>query len=77
MNIEYRDEVERLFREAECQFGQICENPITGAKWVSGHDPVEPQKEAAYGHLPLATGLPGQDRRTRPRYHFRTGTPMI
>jgi hypothetical protein len=43
---------------------KICENPVTGSRWVSGVDPVEPQMQAAWRAL-LArqwfamTGPPG------------------
>ena len=43
MSLQYKNKVDRLFRE----FEQICVNPITGAKWVSNVDSIEPQKQAA------------------------------
>jgi hypothetical protein len=39
--------VERLFREAPDRHYEIRENPVTGGRWVSGVDPVGPQKHAA------------------------------
>lgn len=37
--------VDELF--ADFRYGQNCENPVTGAGYVHGVDPIEPQKEAA------------------------------
>ena len=61
MSLQYKNQVDRLFREIEQK--QICVNPITGAKWVSDVDPIEPQKQAA------CRGLAARDRfdRTAPQ----------
>src|SRR5262245_10610029 len=40
-------QVERLFREAPDRFQKMRRNPVTGSCWVSGLDPIEPQKRAA------------------------------
>jgi len=40
-------QVERLFNEAPDRFEQIRRNPVTGSQWVSGVDPIAPQKLAA------------------------------
>jgi hypothetical protein len=45
--MDFKPYVDRLFREANNQKGQICENPVTKSKWVPGPDPVGPQKRAA------------------------------
>jgi hypothetical protein len=39
--------VEDLFAKNPGQHGQQCENPITGGRYVSGLDPIEPQKRMA------------------------------
>jgi hypothetical protein len=39
--------VDRLFRETGAARGDLCKNPITGATFVWGDDPIKPQKEAA------------------------------
>src|SRR5580692_1300817 len=43
----YKAEVDRLFREAHLPRGSVCENPVTGSKFVPGFDPIKPQKERA------------------------------
>ena len=40
-------EVERLFNESPARYGENCRNPVTGAGYVHGVDPVASQKEAA------------------------------
>jgi hypothetical protein len=45
--MDYKAEVDRIFREAFLPRGSICENPVTGGKFVRGVDPVKPQKERA------------------------------
>jgi hypothetical protein len=40
-------EVERLFSETSASHGEVCENPVTGGRFVYGIEPIEPQKEAA------------------------------
>ncbi len=40
-------EVDRLFREHPPAYDQYCRNPVTGAGYVGGRDPTEPQKRAA------------------------------
>jgi hypothetical protein len=47
----YEFRVERLFREAPDRLEATRRNPVTGGHWVSGLDPVEPQKQAAYRAL--------------------------
>ena len=42
-----KNEVERLFRLLHAKRGGLCHNPITGAPFVWGVDPVEPQKRDA------------------------------
>ena len=44
-------EVERLFSENPAQSNGLCTNPVTGAVYVRGVDPIAPQKEAAYRAL--------------------------
>jgi hypothetical protein len=44
-------EVERLFSENPAQSNGLCTNPVTGADYVRGVDPIAPQKEAAYRAL--------------------------
>ena len=41
-------EVERLFNESPARYGENCRNPVTGAGYVHGVDPIAEQKEAAY-----------------------------
>jgi hypothetical protein len=43
----YEVEVDRLFREADLERGSVCENPVTGSKFVPGIDRIKPQKERA------------------------------
>lgn len=40
-------EVERLFAELNAKPGEGCDNPVTGAGFVWGDDPIAEQKEAA------------------------------
>ena len=42
-------EVQRLFGEA--QYGDYCTNPVTGAHYIHGADPIGPQKMDAYRAL--------------------------
>ena len=44
-------EVERLFGEISAKRGDLCWNPVTGAEFVYGLDPIKKQKEAAYRRL--------------------------
>jgi hypothetical protein len=45
-------EVRRLFGQlAPARFGDICVNPVTGGRWLSGLDPIEEQEQAAYRAL--------------------------
>jgi hypothetical protein len=44
-------EVERLFGQISVQRGELCWNPVTGAEFVYGLDPIKPQKEAARRRL--------------------------
>jgi len=44
-------EVERLFGQISAQRGDVCRNPVTGAEFVYGLDPIKKQKEAAYRRL--------------------------
>lgn len=39
--------VEDLFAKNPGQYGQQCENPVTGGRYVGGLDPIEPQKRMA------------------------------
>jgi hypothetical protein len=39
--------VEDLFAKNPGQYGQQCENPVTGGRYVYGVDPIEPQKAEA------------------------------
>jgi hypothetical protein len=43
----YEAEVDRLFKEADLERGSVCENPVTGSKFVPGIDRIKPQKERA------------------------------
>lgn len=40
-------EVERLFAEMDARRGNLCRNPVTGAEFVWGVDPIAPQKKEA------------------------------
>src|SRR5437870_1229989 len=40
-------EVDRLFSEMLSQHDEMCRNPVTGAGFVRGLDPIEPQKQSA------------------------------
>jgi hypothetical protein len=40
-------QVDRLFATAQRRHGENCKNPVTGAGYVQGEDPIEPQKKAA------------------------------
>ena len=44
-------EVERLFSKNPARSGDQCRNPVTGAGYVRGADPIGPQKKAAYRAL--------------------------
>jgi hypothetical protein len=44
-------EVDRLFRGAVEPMGEPRENPVTGWRYISGYDPIEPQKEIAHRAL--------------------------
>ena len=44
-------EVERLFGQISTRHGGLCWNPVTGAEFVYGLDPIKPQKEAARRRL--------------------------
>jgi len=44
-------EVERLFSGNPARSGDQCTNPVTGAGYVRGADPIGPQKKAAYRAL--------------------------
>jgi len=39
--------VDLLFREADDRFEKMRRNPVTGAIWFTGRDPVGPQKQLA------------------------------
>src|ERR1700730_5070117 len=45
--MDYKAEVDRIFREAHLPRSSICENPVTGGKFVRGVDPIKPQKQRA------------------------------
>jgi hypothetical protein len=45
--MDYKAEVDQIFREAFLPRGSICENPVTGGKFVRGVDPIKPQKQRA------------------------------
>ncbi len=36
--------VDELFRQNPPRYGEICENPVTGGRYVGGADPIKPQK---------------------------------
>jgi len=40
-------EVERLFNQSPVRYGDCCDNPVTGAGYLHGEDPIEPQKRVA------------------------------
>jgi len=44
-------EVERLFNQSSVRYGDRCDNPVTGAGYLHGEDPIEPQREAAYAEV--------------------------
>jgi hypothetical protein len=37
----------RLFDDRPARYGDNCRNPVTGANYIHGEDPIKPQKEAA------------------------------
>jgi hypothetical protein len=39
--------VDRMFAKAPDRQEEIRTNPVTGGRWVSGVDPVDPQKQSA------------------------------
>jgi hypothetical protein len=39
--------VEELFARLPARYGDNCKNPVTGAGFIYGEDPIEPQKEEA------------------------------
>jgi hypothetical protein len=39
--------VDDLFAKSAARYGQQCENPVTGGRYVGGLDPIEPQKRMA------------------------------
>ena len=39
--------VDELFAKSPARYGDNCRNPVTGAGYIYGEDPIEPQKEAA------------------------------
>jgi hypothetical protein len=43
----FRPYVEQLFRQAADRSHPTRRNPVTGARWVRGADPIKPQKDAA------------------------------
>jgi hypothetical protein len=45
--MDYNAEVDRIFRGAHLPRGSVCENPVTGGKFVPGLDPIKPQKQRA------------------------------
>jgi hypothetical protein len=45
--MDYNAEVDRIFRKAHLPRSCLCENPVTGGKFVRGVDPIKPQKERA------------------------------
>jgi len=40
--------VDDLFAKSAARYGQQCENPVTGGRYVGGLDPIEPQKRVAH-----------------------------
>jgi hypothetical protein len=44
-------EVERLFKEMHASRGNLCTNPVTGARFVYVLDPIKPRKDKAYRAL--------------------------
>ena len=47
----YEAQVDELFAELKGSRDSICENPVTGARFVRGVDPIKPQKIAAHRAL--------------------------
>ena len=45
--MQHESRIDRLFRKAEDSFEEIQRNPVTGSTWLSGADPVAPQKRVA------------------------------
>ena len=45
--MDYKAEVDRIFRVAHLPRGSVCENPVSGGKFVPGTDPMGPQKKRA------------------------------
>jgi len=40
-------QVDLMFKEAADRNETVRTNPVTGSRWVRGHDPIKPQKQAA------------------------------
>jgi len=40
-------QVNQLFAKAQRRYGAYCTNPVTGASYIQGEDPIGPQKKAA------------------------------
>jgi hypothetical protein len=49
MNAEFV--TEQLFKQLPKSCGSVCENPVTGARFVRGVDQIKPQKRSAYRAL--------------------------
>jgi hypothetical protein len=45
--MDFRPYVDQLFEEAEDRFNRTRANPVTGARWLNGEDPIGPQKREA------------------------------
>jgi hypothetical protein len=45
--MDFKPEVDRLFREAVDRHEKFRRNPVTGGRWLSGVDPIGPQKRRA------------------------------
>lgn len=62
--------IERLVDElfGTARYGDYCTNPVTGAHYIHGADPVGPQKKEARRALVLASGLPLTVQQMRSRF---------
>jgi hypothetical protein len=45
--MDYKQIVDRLFKEAPDRYASISRNPVTGSRFVRGADPIGPQKNRA------------------------------
>ncbi|MCP4304975.1 MAG: hypothetical protein GY788_08910 [bacterium] len=61
------DNVEPLFAKADCRHPRLDRNPVTGAAFVSGLDPLLPQKRAAVSALKARAWFEPQRPRDAPQ----------